>query len=101
MNINTYLNEKHQELNELINAELNVKIHPDSLRVKIKKVPNWRMPGHDSIHILKNQFHPYSLAIEMNKCFEETDIPEWMAKGKTTLIQKDPQKETVQTIMDL
>ena len=34
-------------------------------------------------------------AIEMNKCLQETNIPEWITKGKTTLIQKDQQKETV------
>ena len=30
---------------------------------------------------------------QMNRCFEETDIPEWMTKEKTTLIQKDTQKK--------
>ena len=28
----------------------------------------------------------------MNRCLEEADIPEWMNKGKTTLIQKKPPK---------
>ena len=32
------------------------------------------------------------LAIEMDRCFAETDIFEWRTKGKTTLIQKDLQK---------
>ena len=36
----------------------------------------------------------------MNRCFEETDIPEWMTKGKTTLIKKDHQKGTAQTTID-
>ena len=30
----------------------------------------------------------------MNRCFEEIDLSKWMTKGKTTLIQKDPQKGT-------
>ena len=34
------------------------------------------------------------MAIEMNRCQEETDIPERMTKEKTTLIQKDLQKGT-------
>ena len=34
------------------------------------------------------------LTFEMNKCLQEIDIPEWMAKGKTTLILKDYQKGT-------
>ena len=30
----------------------------------------------------------------MNRYLQETDIPEWMTKGKTTLIQKTPEKGT-------
>ena len=26
----------------------------------------------------------------MNRCLQEADKPEWMTKGKATLIQKDP-----------
>ena len=33
------------------------------------------------------------LTVEMNGCLKQTNIPEWMIKGKTTLIQKDVQKE--------
>ena len=33
----------------------------------------------------------------MNKCIQKTEIPEWMTKGKMTLIQKDPLKETAST----
>ena len=31
----------------------------------------------------------------MNRCLQDAHVPEWMTKGKTTLIQKDPSKETV------
>ena len=30
----------------------------------------------------------------MNKCLERAHVPEWMTKGKITLIQKDPKKGT-------
>ena len=40
------------------------------------------------------------LSFEMNRYLEETDIPEWMAKGLTTLIQKDPQKKPAPTATD-
>ena len=30
----------------------------------------------------------------MNRCLQETNIPECMTEGKTKLIQKDPQKWT-------
>ena len=29
----------------------------------------------------------------MNRCLQEAHVPEWMTKGKTTLIQKDPLKK--------
>ena len=37
------------------------------------------------------------LDTEMNKCIQKTEIPEWMTKGKSTLIQKDPRKGTAPT----
>ena len=35
------------------------------------------------------------LEIEMNRYLRETNMPQWITKEKTTLIQKDPQKRTV------
>ena len=34
------------------------------------------------------------LALEMNKCLLRAHVPEWMTKGRTKLIQKDPNKGT-------
>ena len=34
------------------------------------------------------------LATKVNKYMQKTEIPEWITKGKTTLIQKDPLKPT-------
>ena len=75
-----------------------VKIHLDSIRATFKKVPNWKIPGYDDIHgFWFEKFIPIydRLAIEMNRYLEETDIPEWMNKGKTTLIQKDPTQKGI------
>ena len=32
------------------------------------------------------------LALEMNRCLQGAHVPDWMTKGKTTLIKKDPSK---------
>ena len=32
------------------------------------------------------------LAIKMNKCLQEADVPKWTTKEKITLIQEDPIK---------
>ena len=41
------------------------------------------------------------LLAKMNRYLKEADVPEWMSKGKTTLIQKTAKKEPPPTIIDL
>ena len=55
------------------------------------------MPGHDRIHVFwfKKFTSIHSrLAQEMNRCLQGAQVPYWITKGKTTLIQKDPSKGT-------
>ena len=55
------------------------------------------MPGHDEIHgfwFKKFTSIHDRLAPEMNKCLQRAHVTEWMTKGRTTLIQKDPNKGT-------
>ena len=70
-----------------------VKIHSE----QHKKVSNWKTPDHDVIDgYWFKKFTPIHdrLALEMNRCLQEANVPKWMTKGKTTLIQKDPLKAT-------
>ena len=57
------------------------KIHLESFKATLRKVPNWKTPGHDVIHGLWfkkfNSIH-VRLAIKMNRCLQETDILEWI-----------------------
>ena len=39
-------------------------------------------------------------ALEVNRCLQGVYVPEWMTKGKTTLIQKDPSREQPETTTD-
>ena len=74
-----------------------VEIHIDLLKTTLKKVSNWKTPGHDGIHgfWFKKFISIHDrLAIEMNRCLQGAQEPEWMSKEKTTLIQKDPSKGT-------
>ena len=62
-----------------------------------KKISNWKTPGHDGIHSF--WFKKFTsihdrLALEMNNCLQRAYVPEWMTKGRTTLIQKNPNKGT-------
>ena len=75
----------------------NNKIHIDLLKTTLKRISNWKAPGHDGIHgfwFKKFTFIHGRLALEMNRCLQAARVPEWITKGKTTLIQKDPNKGT-------
>ena len=41
----------------------------------------------------RNSIHD-RLTLEMNRCLQGANVPEWMTKEKASLIQKDPSKET-------
>ena len=74
-----------------------VKIHIELLKKTLKKISNWKTPGHDGIHgfWFKKFTSIYDrLSLEMNRCLQDAQVPDWMTKGKTTLIQKDPSKGT-------
>ena len=62
-----------------------MEIHVDLLKTTLKRISNW-LKKFTSIH--------GTLALEMNGCLQGAQVPDWMTKGKTTLIQKDPNKGT-------
>ena len=98
---------KHKENAEWINnvtRELNgleegpkIEIHVVLLKTTLKRISNWKAPGHDGIYgfwFKKFTSIHDRLALEMNRCLQDAHVPEWMTKGKTPLIQKDPSKGT-------
>ena len=66
-----------------------VEIHSDLLKTTRKKKSNRKAPGHDEIHGFWfkkfTSIHDRS-ALEMNRCLQGAHVPEWITKGKTTLI---------------
>ena len=74
-----------------------MEIHIDLLKTTLKRIPNWKTPGHEGIHgfwFKKFASIHDRLALEMNRSLQGAQVPDWMTKGKTTLIQKDPSKGT-------
>ena len=72
-------------------------IHIDFLKTTLKRISNWKTPGHDGIHdfwFKKFTTSHGRVTLEMNRCLQGIQVPNWMTKGKTTLIQKDPSKGT-------
>ena len=98
---------KHNENAEWINnitrelkgfeASPKPEIHVDLLKKTLKRISNWKAPGHDRMHGFwcKKFTSVHSrLSLEMNRRLQGTQVPEWMAKGKIRFIQKDPSKRT-------
>ena len=80
-------------------AEINIELIIKTL----KKISNWKTPWHNGIHgFWFKKFTSVNdrLALEMNRCLQDAQVPDWMTKGKTTLIQKDPSKGTAPKIID-
>ena len=86
---------KHNEKAEWINnitreleglkEGLLVEIHIDLLKTTLKRISNWKTPGHDGIHSFWFKKFTYihgRLALEMNRCLQGAQVPEWIdSKG--------------------
>ena len=71
-------------------------IHIELLK-KTQKISNCKTPGHDGVHVFwfqKSTSINDRLALGMNRCLQDAQVPDWMTKGKITLIQKDQSKRT-------
>ena len=74
---------------------LNAKIHIDLLQMTLKKISNWKMPGHNGIfcfHLKKFTSIHDRLTLEMNTCLQGAHVPKLMNKGRTTYSQKKASK---------
>ena len=64
----------------------------------LRKMSNWKSPGPDNVQgfWLKNftKMHD-KLLNNLAQCIEEGNVPDWMTKGRTVLIQKDKSKSNV------
>ena len=72
-------------------------IHIELLKKTLKKISNWKTPGHDGIDgfwFKKFTSIHDRLALDMNRYQQDAQVPDWMTKGKTTLIQRDLNKGT-------
>ena len=48
------------------------------------------------ILVQESHLHPRQTSTRMNRCLQYAQVPDWITKGKITLIQKDPSKGTAQ-----
>ena len=72
-----------------------IEITEEKIRMFLQRLPNWKAPGPDMVqgYWFKcfTSMHK-SLKDNLADCLKAGKVPEWMTKGKTVLIQKDPAK---------
>ena len=69
----------------------------DDVKMGIRKMSNWKAPGPDGVRgfWFKKFDNLHGILRDvLQKCLDEGVVPEWMVKGRTVLIQKDPSKGT-------
>ena len=86
-----WINNMTKEL-EVFEESPKTEIHTDLLKTTHKKI-KLENNGHGFWVKKFTSIHDW-LALEMNRCLRGAYIPEWMTQGKTTLIQKKPNKGT-------
>ena len=65
---------------------------------QVKRSSSWKVVGPDGVRAFwfKTLTSLHSVLVTaLQECLNKGDIPEWMVKGRTVLIQKDPAKGTV------
>ena len=67
------------------------------IRTVVSKMANWKAAGPDLVqgYWFKKLtgLHP-RLQLYLHDCVRQGNVPEWMVRGRTVLIQKDPTKGT-------
>jgi len=74
---------------EHVEKQTNITLTSSDIMSHAKKISNWKAPGPDHVQgfWFKNLTSIHSrLANQLNQCLETANTPEWMGKGKTTLI---------------
>ena len=75
-----------------------IEIDIDDVERGIRRMKNWKAPGPDGVQgFWFKKFSSVRLLLmkSLNKCLTDEEVPEWMVKGRTVLIQKDPAKGSV------
>ena len=67
----------------------------DDLKAAIRRMTNWKAPGPDGVRgfwFKKLASLHGVMVLALQECVEKGEVPSWMVKGRTVLIQKDPAK---------
>ena len=89
-----WLRKVENELGELtVQDDMHIEIK--KVRKQIRKMLDWKSPGPDGVHgyWIKNLSNLHnSIALQLDRCLQENNLPKWMVTGKTLLCIKEIQK---------
>ena len=78
-----------------IRKQDDVSISLEDVKMGIRKMTNWKAPGPEWVRGFWFKKFPSlhgNLTEALSECLERGQVPDWMVKGRTVLIQKDPTK---------
>ncbi len=90
----TWLGEARRRM-EHVGPMEEVEITKEDVLHAIRRMANWKAPGPDGVRgfwFKKLTSLHVHLTEALKQCVERGEVPEWMTKGRTVLIQKDPAK---------
>ena len=89
-----WLEEMRKKMENVVRQD-DVVISGDDVLAAIRRMKNWKAPGPDGVRGFWFKKLPSlhsALTEALNDCVESGNVPAWMVKGRTVLIQKDPAK---------
>ena len=90
----SWLDEVEQEFSTIkVKEDINITV--EDIRIGVSKMANWKAADPDLVqgYWFKKLpgLHP-RLQLYLQECVNQGNVPEWMVRGRTVLIQKDPTK---------
>ena len=81
-----------------IQQQEDVTIDSEGLKVVLRKLANWKAPGPDGVHGFWykrfSSLHAQT-ATQLNEYLAAGEVPKWMTRGRTVLIQRDVTKGNI------
>ena len=82
-----WLRNVEEELTGL-GVQYNIDIEETKLKKQVRKMSNWKSPSPDGVkgYWIKNLSNPHgNVALQLDRCLQEKNVPSWMVAGKILL----------------
>ena len=79
------------------NKQQNTEITPTKIKERIRKMANWKAPGHDGIHcywIKMFESMQQKIAVHLQSCMTRGKVPDWMTTSRT--VEREDQRKRSQ-----